>query len=78
MTMAATSSRPVPTIEMRQRPMTAVTMKRIATMAAMPAMISRPGITALTSVYCAPVMSGLSFVSAAYWSSQRLTAWSAT
>ena len=37
--------------------MTAVTMKSNATIAAMPARISRPGITALTSVYVAPVMS---------------------
>jgi hypothetical protein len=43
----------------------------------MPAMISRPGITALTSVYWAPVMSEFDFVRAAYWSSQRLTACSA-
>lgn len=67
----------MPTIEMRQRPMTAVTMNRIATIAAMPAMISRPGMTALTSVYCAPVMSEFDLVSAAYWSSHRLTACSA-
>jgi hypothetical protein len=57
--------------------MTAVTMNRIATTAAMPARTSRPGIVALTSVYCAPVISELSLARVAYWSSHRLTAWSA-
>ena len=40
----------VPMSGRRQRPMIAVTKKSMATSAAMPARIARPGIMALTSV----------------------------
>ncbi len=58
----------------RQRPMTAVTKKRIATTAAMIARMARPGIVAFTPVYAAPVMRSSGSTSVLYWSSQRLAA----
>ena len=63
--------------------MAAVRMNSTATSAAMPARITLLGMVALTSVYPAPVMVALapigdSSVRVAYWSSQTLTACSAT
>ena len=49
-TSDATISRAVAASGKRQRPMTAVTKKSIATTAAMMARIARPGIVALTPV----------------------------
>ncbi len=48
----------------------------MATPTAIAARIWRPGITALTSVYPAPVMSVLFSVTVAYWSNQMLMPWS--
>ena len=71
-----TMSRAVPTSGRRQRPTRAVMRNRMATPTAIAARIWRPGMTALTSVYPAPVMSVLFSVTVAYWSNQMLTPWS--
>ncbi len=73
--MLATIRPAVPMIGRRQRPMTAVTMKNSATTPAMPARIARPGMTALTSEYAAPVNSPpfALLTTDEYWSSQMLT-----
>ncbi|OUE08511.1 hypothetical protein CMsap09_06155 [Clavibacter michiganensis] len=75
MRMLLTMRPAVPMIGRRQRPMTAVTMNSSATTAAMPARIARPGMTAFTSEYAAPVMScPLAWLTTEeYWSSQMLT-----